>query len=129
LDASNDHDVDAFDLVGGVLYFSTLGDASIAGQAGPFDDADIYMVPGCSRVFDASVEGLAGSADIDGLTVVDADTFYMSFDQDGISVSGLTVQDEDVVLFDAGDWSLYFDGSTQGLSASNDQDLDAIDVQ
>jgi len=130
MDASNNHDIDAFDVVGGVRYFSTIGNAPIAGQAGPFDDADIYAVPGCSRVFDASVEGLPGSADIDGLTVVDGDTFYMSFDQDGISVPVIgIVQDEDIVLYDAGVCELYFDGSAHGLDASNNHDLDAIDVQ
>ena len=81
-------------------------------------------------MFDASVEGLPGNANIDGLTAVDNDTFYMSFDTDGISVPGLgIVQDEDVVLFDAGVWSLYFDGTAQGLGGSNNQNLDAIDVQ
>jgi hypothetical protein len=38
------------------------------------------------------------------------------------------VQDESVVLFDAGTWSLFFDGTAQGPNASNGQDLDAIDV-
>jgi hypothetical protein len=130
MDASNGHDIDAFDIVNGVIYFSTEGDAGISGLAGPFDDADIYMVDaGCSRVFDASVEGLPGNANIDGLTAVDGDTFYMSFDQDDISVDGLIVQDVDVVLFDAGAWSLHFDGTAQGLGGSNNQNLDAIDVQ
>ena len=141
MDASNGHDIDAFDVVDGVVYFSTEGDAPISGLAGPFDDADIYIVDpvlGCSRVFDANSNpvGLPGIANIDGLTVVDGDTFYMSFDQDGISVPLIgIVQDEDVVLYDAGAldpldlWSLHFDGSAQGLGASNNQDLDAIDVQ
>jgi len=132
LDASNGHDIDAFDIVNGVVYFSTEGDAPIAGLAGPFDDADIYSVDaaGCSRIFDASVEGLPGNANVDGLTAVDGDTFYMSFDQDGISVPGLgIVQDEDVVMFDAGVWSLHFDGTAQGLGNANNQDLDAVDVQ
>ena len=135
MDASNGHDIDAFDVVGGVIYFSTEGDASIAGQAGPFDDADIYIVPGCSRIFDATFRGLPGNANIDGLTVVDVNTIYMSFDQDGIDVPGIgIVQDEDVVLYeyDAGTqvavWSLYFDGSLQGFTSKN-HDLDAIDVQ
>ena len=132
LDASNGHDIDAFDIVNGVVYFSTEGDAAIAALAGPFDNADIYIVDaaGCGRVFDASVEGLPGNANIDGLTVIDGDTFYMSFDTDGINVPGLgIVQDEDVVLFDAGIWTLYFDGTAQGLGSSNSQNLDAIDVQ
>lgn len=132
MDASNGHDIDAFDLVNGVIYFSTEGDAPITGLAGPFDNADIYVVDaaGCNRLFDASVVGLPENANIDGLTVVDGDTFYMSFDLDGISVPGLgIVEDEDVVLFDAGVWSLYFDGTAQGLGGANNQNLDAIDIQ
>jgi len=132
LDASNGHDIDAFDVVNGVIYFSTEGDAPIAGLAGPFDDADIYSVDaaGCSRIFDASVEGLPGNANIDGLTAVDGDTFYMSFDQDDVSIPVLgPVQDEDVVLFDAGVWSLHFDGTAQGLGNANNQDLNAVDIQ
>jgi hypothetical protein len=133
LDASNGHDIDAFDILpDGTYYFSTEGDAQIVELAGPFDNADIYSVDaaGCSRVFDASVEGLPGNANVDGLTAVDADTFYMSFDQDDVSVPGIgLVQDEDVVLFDAGVWSLYFDGTAQGLGNANNQNLNAIDVQ
>ena len=135
MDASNGHDIDAFDVVDGVVYFSTEGDAPISGLAGPFDDADIYSVDpvlGCSRVVDATAAPylLPGSADIDGLTVVDGDTFYISFNADGVEVEpGVLVQDEDIVLYDAGVWSLYFDGSIHGLDASNNHDLDAIDVQ
>jgi FtsP/CotA-like multicopper oxidase with cupredoxin domain len=132
MDASNTHDIDAFDVLNGINYFSTAGDAAISGVAGPYDDADIYSAgggAGCSRVFDASAAGLPANANIDGLTVVDGDTFYMSFDQDGITVPVIgTVQDEDVILYDAGTWAQFFDGTAQGLTA-NGQDLDAIDVQ
>jgi hypothetical protein len=134
MDATNGHNIDAFDVVGGVSYFSTAGNAAIAGAPGPYDDADIYKIDpvlGCIRVLDASTTGLDGTADIDGLTVIDDDTFYISFDLDaGTFVPGLgLVPDESVVLYDAGVWSLYFDGTAQGLGADNNQDLDAIDVQ
>ena len=135
MDATNGHDIDALDVdvVNGITYFSTAGNAAVAGVAGPYDDADIYSITGagCSRVLDASTTGLDGAADIDGLTVVDADTFYISFKLDaGTFVPGLgTVQDESVVLYDGGAWSLYFDGTAQGLGDTNSQDLDAIDIQ
>ena len=134
MDATNGHNIDALDVVGGISYFSTAGNAAIAGVAGPYDDADIYSVDpvlGCTRIFDASNTGLDADADIDGLTVVDGDTFYISFELDaGTSVAGLgTVEDESVVLYDAGAWSMHFDGTVQGLGASDNQDLDAIDVQ
>jgi hypothetical protein len=37
------------------------------------------------------------------------------------------VQDEDVVFWNAGTWSVYFDGTAHGLAAAN-LDLDAISV-
>ena len=133
MDASNDHDIDAFDHDGvtGFTYFSTAGNATVSGAVGPFDDANIYLAgagAGCSRLFDAVGAGLPANANIDGLSVVDADTFYMSFLEDtNVPVIGL-VQDEDVVLYDAGTWSLFFDGTAQGLT-NNGQDLDAVDVE
>jgi FtsP/CotA-like multicopper oxidase with cupredoxin domain len=132
MDASNGHDIDAFDVVNGILYFSTVGNASVSGAGGPYDDADIYRAgggAGCSRVFDASAAGLPGNADIDGLTVVDADTFYVSFLEDTDIPGFAIVQDEDVVQYDAGAWLLHFDGTAQGLGAANNQNLDAIDIQ
>ena len=134
MDATNGHDIDALDIVNGVTYFSTAGNAAVSGAPDPYDDADIYSIDpvlGCIRVLDASTTGLDGTADIDGLTVVDDNTFYISFDLDaGTFVPGLgLVPDESVVLYDAGAWSLYFDGTGQGLGDSNDQDLDALDVQ
>ncbi|MBI5443629.1 MAG: hypothetical protein HY900_20770, partial [Deltaproteobacteria bacterium] len=133
LAASNGQDIDAFDIAGGVLYFSTFGSVAVPGVAGPYDDADIYAWDGGAafrRVFDASAAGLPATATIDGLKVVDADTFYMSFSADlGTAVAGLgVVQDEDVVLYDAGTWSLHFDGSVYGLAASGGQDIDAFDL-
>jgi len=115
------------------LYFSTLGDSSVPGVVAPYDDADIYAWNGTSfsRVFDGSTAGLAGGADIDALQVVDADTFYMSFAANGgTTVPGLgSVQDEDVVLYDAGTWILHFDGSDVGLDpGNNNEDVDAFDI-
>jgi hypothetical protein len=113
-----------------ILYFSTQANSSVPGVAAPFDDADIYSWDGAAyaRTFDASSFGLAGSADIDASYVVDADTFYMSFNTP-TAIPGLgTVQDEDVVLFDAGTWSLYFDGSDVGLTTGA-EDVDAFHIQ
>ena len=115
---------------GAMLYFSTVGNFAVPGVAGPYDDADIYAWNGTSftRVFDGSVAGLPGSADIDALLVVDADTFYMSFNSTDTSVPTLgNVQDEDVVLYDAGVWSVFFDGTNVGLTQNSD-DVDAFDI-
>jgi FtsP/CotA-like multicopper oxidase with cupredoxin domain len=130
LDGGNGRDIDAFDIVGANLYFSTSANGAVEGAGGPYDDADVYVWDGasCSRIFDASANSLDDASDIDGLTVVDNDTLYVSFDADTtVPVLG-AVQDEDVVLYDAGAWSLYFDGTAQGLTTGG-QDLDAINVR
>jgi FtsP/CotA-like multicopper oxidase with cupredoxin domain len=115
------------------LYFSTLADSAVPGVAAPYDDADIYSWNGTifSRVFDGSAAGLAGNADIDAFMVVSNNKFYMSFAANGgttVPAPVGSVQDEDVVLYDNGVWSLYFDGSDVGLDTSNDEDVDAFDI-
>jgi len=114
------------------LYFSTATDFAVPGVTGPFDNADIYAwdFTNFSRVFDASAASLPGNANIDALLVVDSDTFYMSFSRDqGTSVPTLgTVQDEDIVKYDAGTWTWYFDGSGVGLDTNNDEDVDAFEI-
>jgi len=117
------------------LYFSTGGGTLVPGVAAPYDNADIYSWNAFSfaRVFDASAVGLAGGADIDALLVVDSDTFYMSFSTNGgttVPSPVGTAQDEDIVKYDAGTWSLYFDGSDAGvdLDDSNDEDVDAFEI-
>lgn len=118
--------------VRGPLSFSTLGNANPAGTGGTADDADIYNWSGTafSRVIDAGAApyNLPGGANVDGFDQVSATQFYLSFSASNTTVPGLgTVQDEDVVFYDAGTWSVYFDGTARGLTAAN-QDLDAISV-
>jgi hypothetical protein len=133
LGTSAGQDLDAISVVEGSLYFSTSGTGAanpVPGVSGPFDDADIYRWTGDTfeRVFDATGV-LPGSADIDGLTVVDSDTFYLSFNNTALAIAGFqTVFDEDVVMYDAGTWSMFVEGASLGLQASSGQDLDAISV-
>jgi len=118
------------------LYFSTATDFAVPGVAGPYDNADIFAWNGTgfSRVFDGSAAGLpvsgAGNANIDALLVVDNDTFYMSFTANGgTTVPTLgSVQDEDIIKYDAGAWSMYFDGSDVGLADSSAEDVDAFEI-
>ena len=125
-------DLDAIEIVDGILYFSTVGTGAtspIPGVAGPYDDADIYSWDGTSfaRMFDASAAGLLANANVDGVVVVDATHFYLSFAVDtGLPGFG-NVQDEDVVYYNAGVWSVYFDGTAVGL-VNNGQDVDAFDL-
>jgi FtsP/CotA-like multicopper oxidase with cupredoxin domain len=132
---ANNLDIDAFNISGGVLYFSILGNTNpptLAGcpaVGGTADDADIYSWNGTcfTRVLDATAVGLATGANVDGYVRVDATHFYLSFASD-TAVPGLgTVQDEDVVFYNNGTWIVYFDGTAKGLTANN-QDVDAFDI-
>lgn len=127
-------DVGDIGVEGGTLYFSTTN-AVPPGAGGTGDNADIYRWdsagPGntYTRVFDASVVGLPATANVDGLDLTDATHLDLSFSNADVAVPGLgNVQDEDVVRFAAGTWSVYFDGTARGLGADADFDLDAIDL-
>ncbi len=121
------------------LYFSTDDNDAMPGTAGGGDDADIYRwnglasTPRYTRVFDGSTHGLPGAADIDGLTVLQVDgagnitRMYVSFNGD-VAIAGFaTVQDEDVVEYNNGVWSVYFNGTARGLTSGN-LDIDAFDI-
>ncbi|MEO8106867.1 MAG: choice-of-anchor Q domain-containing protein, partial [Actinomycetes bacterium] len=114
---------------GQTLYFSTVGNSGPPGFAGPRDDADVYSWNGTSyaRVWDASASGVASSEDVDGLSLVNETNFYLSFKSD-VTLTGIgTNQDEDVIGFANGTWSVYFDGTANGMTGGG-RDLDAIDV-
>ena len=113
------------------LYFSTVGNSNPPGAVGTPDDSDIYRWSGTahSRAIDLSAApyGVPTGANVDGLTRVDATHFYLSF-ADDTTLPGLgAVQDEDVVYWNAGAWSVYFNGTGHGLANAN-LDLDAISV-
>ena len=80
-----------------------------------------------SRVFDASTNGLPASANVDGYVRVDATHFYVSFSADTTAPVLGAVQDEDIVYYNNGVWSIHFDGTARGLTAAN-QDIDAFDL-
>ncbi len=114
----------------GSLFFSTLGSASLPGLGGTPDDADIYGWSGAaySRAVDASAVGLPGGANVDAYHRVDGSHFYLSFSASNTSVPGLgNVQDEDVVYFNNGIWSVFFNGTAHGLTSTG-EDIDAITV-
>ncbi|MDY7542385.1 multicopper oxidase domain-containing protein [Cryobacterium sp. 5B3] len=132
LGGNNSLDIDAISVVGSTLYFSTLGNSNPPGVGGTADDADVYSWNGTafSRVIDASAApySLPAAANVDGFVRVDDTHFYLSFSADTTTVPVLgAVQDEDVIYYNAGTWSVYFDGTAHGLTAAN-QDLDAFDV-
>ncbi len=129
---ANNQDLDAISIIGGTLYFSTLGNTNPPGVAGVADDADIYRYNGGSsytRMWDATANGLAAAANVDGLVWVDATHFFLSFSPTTTTVPGLGgVQDEDVVFDNNGTWSTYFDGTAHGLGTSANLDVDAFDI-
>jgi hypothetical protein len=68
------------------------------------------------------------NADVDGLKFIDATHFYLSFSPATTALAGLgNVQDEDVVAYNAGTWSVYFDGTGKGLT-NNNSNIDAFDL-
>ena len=146
-------DVGAMSINGNTLYLSLNGNATLPGVVGAGDNADIYRWngvvtttgggtdpatgPAYTRVFNAAgptvgglaAAGLQGGANVDALDVVDATHLYLSFSGSTTTVPGLgLVRDEEVVLRNGKIWSLYFDGTTHGLTGGG-LDVDAIDVQ
>jgi hypothetical protein len=122
--------------VGPRLWFSTSGNSNrnqVPGVPNGVDDADIFTYRNgtFSRYVDATASpyGLAGGANVDGFSRVDATHFYVSFAGNNNAVPGVTVSggvdDEDVVRWNGDHWEMFFDGSAHGLGGT---DLDAIDV-
>lgn len=115
-----------------ILYFSIRKGGTVPGIPGTPHRGDIFGWNGTefSQVFSRATAGLPNNADIDALLVVDGDTFYMSFARNkGTNVPGLgVVDDEDIVLYDAGVWSLFFDGSDVGLGGDDRRDVDAFEI-
>jgi len=113
---------------------SLVNNATVGGVA--VRDEDILDFNGTSFTlyFDGSDVGVGG-VDLDAFYVVDGDTILMSFDNPvTIGVLG-SVDDSDIVQFDAsslgtntgGSFGLYFDGSAVGLD-TNGEDIDAIEL-
>lgn len=126
---SSKQDIDAVSVVGDKLFFSTRGNAKPPRVRGRADNADIYRWNGrrYARVFDASAHGVPGAANVDGYDQVDPQHFYLSFEAT-TRVRGLgKVQDEDVVSWSAGGYSVYFDGTAHGM-AGKSHDVDGLDV-
>jgi len=107
-----------------LLFFTTQGDSPVPGVTPTGDDANIYTWNGDSfgLMFDAEGAGLLPEADIDALVVVNSDQFYASFDSDGLLFSS-----SDILFYDNGSWSLYFDGSDVGLTGGA-ENVDAFEI-
>jgi SdrD B-like domain/IPT/TIG domain len=121
------------------LLLSTVGGTGPAGRMGTARQAervggsspDLYRWNELSSDFSTvnlTSLGVAAGANVDGLDWVDKNLFYLSF-ADNTRVKGLgRVQDEDVVRYRNGKWSVFFNGTAAGLRRAG-QDVDAISVQ
>jgi VCBS repeat-containing protein len=129
LGQSGNQDIDAFSIVGDNIYFSTFGNTNPQGVTGTADDADIYLWNGTaySRVVDMTTLGVPTGANVDGLEFLDSTHFYVSF-TDNVTIGGVTYQDEDIVYYNNGVWSEWFDGTAAGLTQGG-QDIDGFDIQ
>ena len=122
-------DIDALSVVGDELFFSTRGNVKPPRVRGKADNADIYRWDGrrYTRIFDASTNGVPGAANVDGYDQVDGEHFYLSFAA-STRIRGLgRVQDEDVVAWSLGEYSIYFDGTAHGMAGKR-HDVDGLDV-
>ena len=127
------------------LLFSFTAPAVVPGIAGTVDDSDIVMFTAASLgeatagtfslYFDGSDVGLTTTdEDIDAIDVLPDGSILIST-LGTASVTGVAAGDEDVLRFapsstgstTAGSWSLHFDGSDVGLTATA-EDVDAVCV-
>ncbi len=136
--------LDAFAVIGSdeiLMSFTNAG--SVPGVAGTVDDSDIVLFTATSLgestagsfslYFDGSDVGLSKRGeDIDAIELLENGHLLVST-QGGLSVSGASGKDEDILEFTptslgastSGSWATYFDGSDVGLG-SGSEDVDAM---
>lgn len=120
------------------LMYLSLANSGVytVGTVSNVSDEDILRFEGTdfTMFFDGSDVGLGG-VDLDAFMLVDSDTILMSFD-DPVTVGALgTVDDSDIVQFDAtslgsttaGTFNWFFDGSDVELTTDS-EDIDAMEV-
>ncbi len=90
--------------------------------AGP---ADVVRYDGAAYTiaFDAEPVGVPAGANVDAVAVYGG-SLLLSFDA-AVNIGGVEFEREDLVLFDGAVFSLFFDGSAEGIAAG--LDLDAAD--
>ena len=68
-----------------------------------------------------------GRARVDGTAVIDDTHFYATFAANTTLPGVGPVEDEDVVEYDNGTWSMWFNGTAHGLTTAK-LDIDAISL-
>lgn len=106
----------------------SLDSAANVGDGVTAEAGDVVRLSGASRtlVFDASASGIPNGIITDAAAIHASSDLLLSFDTT-LVVSGLTVEDEDLVRFDGGSYSVFFDGSAEGIDFA--LDLDAADFR
>ncbi|MBP8948892.1 MAG: hypothetical protein KBG73_08625, partial [Candidatus Promineofilum sp.] len=115
--------LDAIAVKDDVTYFSLLAPATVPGISGKVDDSDVVAYDGAdfSLYFDGSANGLSTNAeDVDAIAFDETGKLLLST-VGGFSVPGIAKgTDEDLARFDAGAWTILFDGShNAGLAAED----------
>ena len=122
-------DVTSISFRNGNLFFSTAGSANPPGVTGTPDNSDVYRWNGTrfARVWDASTQGVPTAAVVDGAVWDGANHAYFSF-AGNTSLPGVgAVQDEDIVEYSSGTWTVWFNGTAHGLT-TNGLDVDAFSL-
>ncbi|MBM6400016.1 IPT/TIG domain-containing protein [Phycicoccus sp. MQZ13P-5] len=122
-------DITSIGVRGGSLYFSTTGVANPPGVSGTADNSDVYQWNGSvfARVWDASTKGVPTAAVVDGAVFDSATHGWYSFGADTTLPGIGAVQDEDIVEYSNGTWSVWFNGTAHGLTPAG-LDIDAFSM-
>jgi hypothetical protein len=111
-------DLDAYHLFENddqLLSFDTTVDLPGGVVARPADvvrfDGGVYTIE-----FDADANGIERGTDLEAVSEIDGD-LLVSFDVT-VELDGVTMYDEDLVLFDGASFSLFLDGSDAGVTAN-----------
>jgi hypothetical protein len=78
-----------------------------------------------TTVFDGTAAGLPATANLDAIALKDGDTYFSLLAPATVPGIAGKVDDSDVVAYDGNSFTLYLDGSANGLS-TNAEDVDAI---
>ena len=115
--------LDAIAVKDGVTYFSLLAPATVPGIAGKVDDSDVVAYDGSdfTLFIDGSANGLTTNAeDVDAIAFDETGKLLLSTLGGSALAAGLKGSDEDLLRFDAGVWTLRFDGSHSAGLANED---------
>lgn len=106
-------------------WFFTMDPAAVVFGSVAYPQQVVEHQPGTSSIALAH-ELTEPGVQVDAFSRVDADTFYFSVDTH-FDFGGQVVSPADVLLFDAGDRSVFFDASAEGLPETADVDAIAFE--